>query len=119
MPGIPQQALPYIRREEREEIDQYDNDERFVRPSNLKAFRQLKALKEHFGKNQPDFRYRKCLGWGGNGLAAAFDVIDVYGFKLKSVVVKMLFSESRRILRRETQSCELVFSDILSKVCAE
>jgi hypothetical protein len=115
MPGIAQTAYPYYPpKAEKRDIDVY-SDERFVHPDNLKAFRKLKELKEYFWAKRPEFRYTKCLGWGGNGLAAAFDIIDVYGLKQKSVVVKMLFRNSDSLLELETKNCEPISFKVFPK----
>ncbi|KAJ8119487.1 hypothetical protein ONZ43_g3565 [Nemania bipapillata] len=76
MPGIAQQAYPYYPpRQERKDLDLY-NDSELVDEASMKAFRRLRDLKNYFAEERPEFVYKKCMGWGGNGLAAAFDVVD-------------------------------------------
>jgi hypothetical protein len=71
----------------------------------IEAFRNLAELKDYFA-SLPDaerFKYRRCLGWGGNGLAAAFDVMNDSGQKIRSIVVKTLFSDSPTLMEDETR----------------
>ncbi|KAI1126917.1 kinase-like domain-containing protein [Nemania abortiva] len=104
MPGTKQVALPYSRKpNEKEAIDQYEN-EQFVDPKNKKAFKGLQILKSNFSLDLPTCKYQKCLGWGGNGLAAKFDVVDKNGAKKKSVVVKMIFQDDEGVLAQEVDS---------------
>ncbi len=95
------------------DIDTY-SDERFVPPTFKIAWRRAQTLKEHFAIAYPEFRYNRCLGWGGNGMAAVFDDIDGNGDKVRALVVKMLFSENSDVMRNETDKRECILSrDIL------
>ncbi len=40
------------------------------------------------------------MGWGGNGLAAAFEVLDGNARKVRAVVVKTLHSNEHTMRRR-------------------
>jgi len=76
------------------------------RQDRVAAFRNLTRLKNYFA-SLPDaerFRYRRCLGWGGNGLAAAFDVLNDFGQKIRSIVVKTLFSDNLDFMDEEIQA---------------
>lgn len=76
----------------------------FVEEKHRRAWDHLQFLKRYFAAD-PSIKYRRCLGWGGNGLAAAFDCLDEDGNPTDPVVVKMIFSRSRATLRRETNMC--------------
>ncbi|KAI0428730.1 hypothetical protein F5Y09DRAFT_312356 [Xylaria sp. FL1042] len=77
-------------------LDKHD-DERWV-PDEFKVpWRQARALRDHFVFQFPGLKYNKCLGWGGNGLAALFDDCDQLGNRIRSVVVKMVYSENASV----------------------
>ncbi|KAI2636102.1 kinase-like domain-containing protein [Xylaria nigripes] len=62
----------------------------------VQASDALQRLKSHFAakrRHGKTFKYQRCLGWGGNGLAAAFDVVDENDQKDRSVVVKMMLKD--------------------------
>ncbi|KAI0390520.1 kinase-like protein [Xylariaceae sp. FL0594] len=85
------------------------DDKSGVNERRLDAFRNLRALKNYFA-SLPDadmFRYRRCLGWGGNGLAAAFDVLDVHGSRVRGIVVKSLFSGDLDAMDEEAEMLNL------------
>ncbi|KAI1109062.1 kinase-like domain-containing protein [Nemania sp. NC0429] len=66
-------------------------DRSLVKEEDQKAWDNLQYLKNYFAGGQV-MRYRKCLGWGGNGLAAAFDRFDAKGNR-KDPVVRFLKAE--------------------------
>ncbi|KAI1824112.1 kinase-like domain-containing protein [Xylaria intraflava] len=72
-----------------------------LRPSYLKARKAALNLKAYFSREYPGLRYRRCLGWGGNGLAAAFDHLTEDGHMIRSLVVKMLFSDDIYLVKEE------------------
>ncbi|GAW23882.1 hypothetical protein ANO14919_134590 [Xylariales sp. No.14919] len=102
-PAMVQFADPVILRD-RDEMD-IDNvaDPLHLPYQYVKAYRTCQTLKQQFAQNFPHLRYQKCLGWGGNGMAAAFEDIDRNGQKVRSVVVKMLFSNSPEAMQMETE----------------
>ncbi|KAI1809257.1 hypothetical protein GGS20DRAFT_328889, partial [Poronia punctata] len=67
-----------------------------------RAYENVQDLKIYFANINPRLRYRKCLGWGGNGLAAALDDIDENGKKTRSLVAKVLFRDDEASAVRET-----------------
>jgi hypothetical protein len=118
--NVEQQALPF-HRQDRDEI----NIDRVSDSSDLpiemvSVWRNLQELKTNF-KDHPSLKYRRCLGWGGNGLAAAFDILDEAGRKTRSVTVKMLsWDEDSRVDREiDRGECELShIRDILDCISA-
>ncbi|KAI8635452.1 kinase-like domain-containing protein [Xylariaceae sp. FL1651] len=91
VPGRRGQLLPFQRHgRARHDLDALSNanhlEKRF-----RDAWNGLQRLKAHFAPQRRRFKYRRCLGWGGNGLAAAFDELDEQGEKARSVVVKSMF----------------------------
>lgn len=106
VPRIGQGAYPWVKTG-RDHLDlDLITDEKSVQPKYLEAYLAVNRLKDYFGRKYPELRYTRCLGWGGNGLAAAFDVIDVTGQKERAVVVKMLFSDNTDIMKREVRTLQ-------------
>lgn len=71
------------------------------------AYQDLQHLKTYITSRNDGklFKYQRCLGWGGNGLAAAFDVLGENGQKVRGVVVKTLFNDETDALEREVRAC--------------
>ncbi|KAI0444161.1 kinase-like domain-containing protein [Xylaria telfairii] len=123
MPGMQQNAYPFVNTvKDRDEVDidrissDWMLDEKLQKP-----YQCLTDMKKYFTQEYPDLRYNRCLGWGGNGLAAAFDVLNKQGEKIKSVVVKMLFSSDQELQKWERHRyaehiVQLVYADILGLV---
>ncbi|KAI1430030.1 kinase-like domain-containing protein [Xylaria sp. FL1777] len=87
------------------DINELRNEENRIK----NAYNDLQELKAYMtSKNDGKlFRYHRCLGWGGNGLAAAFEVLDKNGQKVRGVVVKTLFSGEEESLDTENHArCE-------------
>lgn len=106
VPKVGQRALPWVKTQ-RDDIDlDLITDERSLHRKYRKAYFAVNRLKAYFERNLPELKYNKCLGWGGNGLAAAFDIIDVDGQKERAVVVKMLFLDDPKWLIQEVGNCE-------------
>ncbi|KAI3322000.1 kinase-like protein [Xylariaceae sp. AK1471] len=79
------------------------SDARNVSNSMLNAWMDLQRVKTYF-ENRRDarrFQYRRCLGWGGNGIAAAWDVLDGNGTPERAIVVKSLFNDEENALQAE------------------
>ncbi|KAI0396987.1 kinase-like domain-containing protein [Xylariaceae sp. FL0594] len=68
------------------------------------AWHSVRDLQRHFVRHHPLLKYRKCLGWGGNGLAAVFDDVDESGIPVKSYVAKVLFRDEKDLLEAETDN---------------
>ncbi|GAP93349.2 putative serine threonine protein kinase protein [Rosellinia necatrix] len=98
--GVKQTALPWVPIVNPIDMDMVATG-RFLGPRNLKAFNAVKRLKGYFERKHPGMMYNRCLGWGSNGLAAAFDLKYPPGEK---VVVKMVFSEKRNHRNTEVAS---------------
>ncbi|TGJ85878.1 hypothetical protein E0Z10_g2868 [Xylaria hypoxylon] len=81
-------------------------DMKGLQDSFASAWRDLQQLKSYIvsQKERKLFRYQRCLGWGGNGLAAAFDVLDQDGRKVRGVVVKTLFNDDKETLENEVDA---------------
>lgn len=110
VPKVGQRALPWVKTQ-RDDIDlDLITDERSLHRKYRKAYFAVNRLKAYFERNLPELKYNKCLGWGGNGLAAAFDIIDVDGQKERAVVVKMLFLDDPKWLIQEVGNL-MVFDD--------
>ncbi|KAI1747661.1 kinase-like domain-containing protein [Xylaria castorea] len=106
MPGMKQEAWPYVPvRKDDVDVDAITDDwmlEQKVR----KPYESVRMLKRYFARNYPEMKYNRCLGWGGNGLAAAYDIMNEEGEKQKSVVVKMLFEEDQELQKWEVQNSQ-------------
>ncbi|KAI0859489.1 hypothetical protein F4860DRAFT_256663 [Xylaria cubensis] len=104
MPGMRQEAFPYVPvRKDEIDLDTITDDwmlEHKIR----KPYQSVQLMKEYFARNYPELKYNRCLGWGGNGLAAAYDMMDEEGEKRKSVVVKMLFDDDQELQKWEVQN---------------
>ncbi|RWA08269.1 hypothetical protein EKO27_g6840 [Xylaria grammica] len=98
------QQIPIPGSKDKFDIDAYDT-ERFIDPRFRKPWRRCQALKEYFADQHPELRYNKCLGWGGNGMAAVFDDLKSDGTVSRSVVVKMVFSDNPDVMEDETDKC--------------
>ncbi|KAI0449369.1 kinase-like domain-containing protein [Xylaria acuta] len=107
MPGMQQTAYPYVPvRKDDIDIDAITDDwmlEQKIR----QPYESINTMKKYFARNYPEMKYNRCLGWGGNGLAAAYDVINEEGEKDKSVVVKMLFQEDQELQKWEVQNSHM------------
>ncbi|KAI1437451.1 hypothetical protein GGR50DRAFT_699982 [Xylaria sp. CBS 124048] len=68
--------------------------ERELTPVARHARRLSVNLRSHFAKYNPRLKYRKCLGYGGNGIALAYDELSEDGQrKIRSLVVKIVFTD--------------------------
>ncbi|KAI1161567.1 kinase-like domain-containing protein [Nemania serpens] len=116
MPGLRQTAYPYLNKasEKFNNIDEI-HDRRLVEEKNMRAWDNLQFLKDYFAQTRR-VKYRKCLGWGGNGLAAAFDSVDDQGNPTGPVVVKMIFSHSRRAMKQETDMCRYLKAEHITQI---
>ncbi|GAW22573.1 hypothetical protein ANO14919_121130 [Xylariales sp. No.14919] len=104
VPPVNQQFYPLVLgSKDKFDIDAYDT-ERFIEPKFRKPWRRCQALKEYFADQHPELRYNKCLGWGGNGMAAVFDDVKSDGTVSRSVVVKMVFSDNPYVMEDETDN---------------
>ncbi|KAI3325204.1 kinase-like domain-containing protein [Xylariaceae sp. AK1471] len=101
-----QMAYPFVR-VAKDKIDIDAVPDPSILPAKVAyAWSNAQELKKYFARERPGLRYRKCLGWGGNGLAAAFDVLDKSGRKKRSVVVKMLFDDEEELMDIETENSD-------------
>ncbi|RYC55260.1 hypothetical protein CHU98_g10953 [Xylaria longipes] len=104
MPGMEQRAFPYVP-VKKDDIDlDAITDDWMLEEKIRKPFESIKIMKNYFTREYPEMKYNRCLGWGGNGLAAAYDVINEEGEKEKSIVVKMLFSDDQELQKWEVQN---------------
>ncbi|KAI0117891.1 kinase-like domain-containing protein [Nemania sp. FL0031] len=104
LPGVWQQAYPYVRRSQAEaNLDQYSRESR-VPEKSKDAFKRLRTVKEHFAIDYPQLKYAKCLGWGGNGMAVAFHLANKDGEKPRAIVAKMIFQSYEELLEREVDA---------------
>ncbi|KAI0532592.1 kinase-like domain-containing protein [Xylaria digitata] len=74
-------------------------------PQNItKAWLDNRRMKRYFSTEYPRLRYKKCLGWGGNGMAAAFDEINENGQNIyrNSEHIVQILSESGQGLLENT-----------------
>ncbi|KAH9907740.1 kinase-like domain-containing protein [Xylariomycetidae sp. FL2044] len=86
------------------------------------AWEKIQQLKREFGTGRR-FKYGRCLGYGGNGLAATFTENDSESNAKRSIVLKMSFQENKEdqirdlkderlmhhILRRASHIVQLLF----------
>jgi hypothetical protein len=91
-------------------------DRHFVPDRYVQAWERVQELKKHFIARYPHLEYRKCLGWGGNGLASVFDEVDENGLKVKSYVAKVLFRDEEHLLEIETNNCESSYTSNWSRL---
>ncbi|KAI5927374.1 kinase-like domain-containing protein [Camillea tinctor] len=90
MPGQRQRLIGYSRSErERADLDNMEDDE--VEDDDLEAWETIQHLQNKFQVPGVNMRYNKCIGWGGQGLVSAFDVLGPRGQLVKKVVVKAHF----------------------------
>ncbi|TRX93287.1 hypothetical protein FHL15_005866 [Xylaria flabelliformis] len=104
MPGMRQEAFPYVPvRKDEVDLDAI-TDDWMLEHKLRKPYQSVQLMKEYFARNYPEMKYNRCLGWGGNGLAAAYDIMDEEGEKRKSAVVKMLFDDDQELQKWEVQN---------------
>ncbi|KAI8949251.1 kinase-like domain-containing protein [Xylaria longipes] len=109
-----QRAFPYVP-VKKDDIDlDAITDDWMLEEKIRKPFESIKIMKNYFTREYPEMKYNRCLGWGGNGLAAAYDVINEEGEKEKSIVVKMLFSDDQELQKWEVQNSQCVPSIFFS-----
>ncbi|KAI0205327.1 kinase-like domain-containing protein [Astrocystis sublimbata] len=102
MPGTVQGAWPFVPAKKDNNVDVDLISSVFGLEEKLrKPFEMIKRMKSHFARNYPEMKYNRCLGWGGNGLAAAYDVMNTQGMKVRSVVVKTIFNDNPELQRWE------------------
>ncbi|KAI0490281.1 kinase-like domain-containing protein [Xylaria cf. heliscus] len=106
MPGMVQTSYPYIP-VTKDDVDlDAITDDWLMEPKVRQPYESLRKLRQYFARNYPEMKYNRCLGWGGNGLAAAYDVMSAGGERQRSVVVKMLFFEDRELQQWEVQNSQ-------------
>ncbi|KAI0442256.1 kinase-like domain-containing protein [Xylaria telfairii] len=100
--GYDTRQIPFqLSHQEKIDIDTLQRrDLRGLRNSIVNAYNDLQNLKTYISsKNNGNlFKYRRCLGWGGNGLAAVFDILDKNSNPVRSVVIKTLFDDDDETL---------------------
>ncbi|TGJ79966.1 hypothetical protein E0Z10_g8807 [Xylaria hypoxylon] len=100
-PGVIQTAHAYLLgRRDKMNIDEI-TDERLLPEKYRKAWRHSQILKQHFVNEYPKLQYKKCLGWGGNGMAAAFDDLDENGhkdYRNSEHIVQLLYKNGEGLL---------------------
>jgi len=110
IPGMDQTTFRYHKGPRKRFNIDAATDRNYVPARYVQAWERVQELKKHFITHHPRLRYRKCLGWGGNGLASVFDDIDENGRKVKSYVAKVLFRDDEDLLEMETDSCEYSYT---------
>ncbi|KAI8952102.1 kinase-like domain-containing protein [Xylaria longipes] len=95
--GYDVRQIPFqLSRQDKIDIDTLkERDLKGLRNSVVNAYNDLQRLKTYMSSKSDGklFKYRRCLGWGGNGLAAVFDILDENNNLVRSVVVKTLFDD--------------------------
>ncbi|KAI0160227.1 kinase-like domain-containing protein [Xylariaceae sp. FL1272] len=83
-------------------IDQYSKSANIdqLPPKARVAWRESRRLRTAFSKNKPGFRYLRSLGWGGQGIASAYEQFFA-GRKVRNVVVKMSFAADPTVMKNE------------------
>ncbi|KAJ8124379.1 hypothetical protein O1611_g9261 [Lasiodiplodia mahajangana] len=103
LPTIEQTAFPYYRSGKGVSDLDAHADASTLAPKSRLAFDNLQTLKDYFAGEYPQIHYSKCLGFGGNGLAAAFNVFDKNGNR-QPIVVKVIFQDDEATLKKETDA---------------
>lgn len=73
------------------------------------AHNELQRLKDNIMSrgNGERFVYQRCLGWGGYGLAAVFDIRDENGQKIRGIVVKILLKNDEKLMEEEVAALKI------------
>ncbi|KAI1641301.1 kinase-like domain-containing protein [Biscogniauxia mediterranea] len=93
MPGQRQRLVNYYKDErERADLDNMEEDD--VENDDLEAWETIQLLKTSFQIPGVNIRYKNCIGWGGQGLVSAFDILAPSGQLMRKVVVKAHFPDT-------------------------
>ncbi|KAI1259323.1 kinase-like domain-containing protein [Xylariaceae sp. FL1019] len=84
------------------DIDQYSKSAniKHLPPKAQIAWRESHRLRSAFSTRKTGFRYWKSLGWGGQGIASAYEQFFA-GRKVRNMVVKMNFAADPAVMKNE------------------